>query len=85
MEHGGTAVERNCQLVNVLLDCNKNGDVTTGFVTSYRQVRITDIDIAIKNNVYVVLYCLRLNFGPIKWVPKLQKFDDFAEYGYGMP
>jgi len=39
MAHGGTAVERNCQLMNALLDCNKNADVTTGFVTSYQQVR----------------------------------------------
>jgi len=36
MAHGGgTAVE----LMNVLLDCNKNGDVTTAYVTSYQQVR----------------------------------------------
>jgi len=40
MAHCGTAVERNRELMNVLLDCNKNGDVTTGFVTSYQQVRI---------------------------------------------
>ena len=41
MAHGGTAVERNRELMNVLLDCNKNGDVTTGFLTSYQQVRVT--------------------------------------------
>lgn len=39
MAHGSTAVERNREWMNVLLDCNKNGDVTTGFVTSYQQVR----------------------------------------------
>jgi len=43
MAHGGTAVERNCELMNVLLDCNKNGDVTSGFVTSYQQVRISHV------------------------------------------
>jgi len=41
MADGGTAVERNREWMNVLLDCNKNGDVTTGFVTSYQQVRAT--------------------------------------------
>ena len=41
--HGATAVERNCELMNVLLDCNKNGDVTSGFVTSYQQVRFSSV------------------------------------------
>jgi len=42
MADGGTAVERNCQLMNVqVLDCNKNGDVTSGYVTSYQQVRVS--------------------------------------------
>jgi len=43
MALAGTAVERNCALLNVLLDCNKNGDVTNGFVTSYQQVRISAV------------------------------------------
>jgi len=43
MADGGTAVERHCQLMNVrVLDCNKNGDVTSGYLTSFQQVRQFD-------------------------------------------